>query len=88
MVEKDAVVAGVCGAIKEHISSIDTNTIQAGDDLTLLGMDSLTFIRIVISLEEVFEIEIPEEYLLVSAMDTIEKMANAVCKELLNDREE
>ena len=41
-------------------------------------MDSITFIRIVVELEETFNIEIPDEFLLIPEMNTVEKMMNIV----------
>ena len=51
-------------------------------DLSQLGLDSITFIRIVVSLEETFEIEVPDEYLMVAAMNTITKMVDVVTTEI------
>ena len=47
-------------------------------DLSNIGMDSITFIRIVVELEETFNIEIPDEFLLIPEMNTVEKMMNIV----------
>lgn len=43
-----------------------------------IGMDSLAFIRIVVMLEEEFNIEIPDSKLIISEMDTVGKMYNVV----------
>lgn len=51
-------------------------------DLSQSGLDSITFIRIVVSLEETFEIEVPDEYLMVTAMNTITKMVDVVTAEI------
>ena len=48
------------------------------DDLVELGVDSITFIRIVVELEELFEIEIPDEKLLITEMGTIHKIVEVV----------
>ena len=47
---------------------------QLEDSLPELGMDSITFIQIVVALEEEFECEIPDEKLLITEMDTVQKM--------------
>ena len=47
------------------------------EDDTLLedyGLDSLLFIEIVVSLENVFDVEVPDEYLVIAELDTIGKM--------------
>ena len=55
---------------------------QIDDDLSQLGMDSINFIRIVVALEEVFDIEIPDEYLLITEMNTITKMVQVIIETL------
>ena len=41
-------------------------------------MDSITFIQIVVALEEEFECEIPDEKLLITEMDTVQKMLDVL----------
>lgn len=43
-------------------------------DLTENGMDSIAFIQIVVSLEDAFELEIPDSKLLITEMNTVEKI--------------
>lgn len=57
---------------------IEINPTQLDDDLSELGMDSITFIRIIVALEELFEIEIPDEKLLITEIGTIRKMVEVV----------
>ena len=47
---------------------------QIEENLPDLGMDSITFIQIIVGLEEVFDCEIPDSNLLISEMDTVKKM--------------
>lgn len=51
---------------------------QLDENLVELGVDSITFIRIIVELEELFEIEIPDEKLLITEMSTIRKMVEVV----------
>ncbi len=51
---------------------------QTEDDLSALGMDSIAFIRIIVALEEAFDIEIPDEKLLLNEMNTISKMTDVI----------
>ena len=37
-------------------------------------MDSITFIQIIVKLEETFDCEIPDSKLLISEMDTVQKI--------------
>ena len=41
-------------------------------------MDSIVFIRVVVALEEAFDIEIPDEYLLITEMNTLSKMTDVI----------
>lgn len=41
-----------------------------------LGMDSIAFIQMVVDLEEAFECEIPDSKLLLSELDTVEKIVD------------
>ena len=44
---------------------------QAEVELSTIGVDSIIFIRIIVALEETFEIEIPDEKLLITEMNTL-----------------
>lgn len=58
--------------------NIEVNNNQLDDNLSDMGMDSITFIQMVVNLEEVFECEIPDSKLLMSEMDTIRKVAQVL----------
>lgn len=51
-------------------------------------MDSIKFINIIITLEEEFDIEIPVEYLLLTEMNTISKIAGVISAVLDNQNKE
>ena len=51
---------------------------QFDANLTEMGMNSITFIQIVVALEEEFECEIPDTKLLVTEMDTIQKIVDVL----------
>ncbi|MGM1049383.1 MAG: phosphopantetheine-binding protein [Bacillota bacterium] len=44
-------------------------------DLVPLGLDSINFIRLVILLEEKFEIELPDELIVLDQFSTVSKIA-------------
>lgn len=58
---------------------------QLDEKLTDLGMDSITFIQIIVGLEEAFDCEIPDSKLLITEMDTVQKMSN-VLQELYDEQ--
>ena len=72
-------------------ANIETTAIQAGqldDDLSQHGLDSITFIRIIVALEEEFDIEIADEYLLMTEMNTVSKITSVVSAALdIKERE-
>ena len=51
---------------------------QLEEILPDLGMDSIAFIQIIVTLEERFECEIPDEKLLITEMDTVQKMIDVL----------
>lgn len=57
---------------------IEITTEQLDENLLELGMDSITFIQIIVALEERFECEIPDEKLLITEMDTVQKMIDVL----------
>lgn len=56
----------------------EITTKQFEENLPDLGMDSITFIQIIVALEEKFECEIPDEKLLITEMDTVQKMIDVL----------
>jgi acyl carrier protein len=61
-------------------STIETelNNENMEDDLVQSGMDSIKFISIVVALEEAFEIEYPDESLLIAQSNTLRKLVGIV----------
>lgn len=47
---------------------------QIDEDITELGIDSIMFVQIVVSLEEYYEIEFPDEKISNEEMNTIRKI--------------
>lgn len=48
------------------------------EDLSEKGMDSIAFINIIVSLEEEFECELPDEKLILSEMNTVNKIMDVL----------
>lgn len=72
----------IINIINDYAENVNIGLEQKNEDLYLLGMNSISFIQIVVALEETFSIEIPDEKLLVSEMGTLNKMVNIVSTEL------
>lgn len=60
--------------INQNIKGVDITEAKYDEDFSELGMDSFNFIRIIVALEDVFECEIPDSYILISEMNTVNKI--------------
>ena len=67
------------------ISDINFDEISYDEDLSVMGMDSMEFVTIVVAHEEEFDCEIPDEKLLISELNTVNKIYEVI-KELGNLR--
>ena len=85
----DSIQKKILEIVNINIENVAIKYEQANEDLSLLGMDSITFIKIVVALEETFEIELPDEKLLITEMGTLNKIINAVSSSLgiVNEKE-
>ena len=72
------IVDKVLIVLNANLESKEITFEQIEDDLSDLGMDSITFIRIIVALEEAFDIEIPDEKLLLTEMNTISKVVKVI----------
>ena len=70
---KEVTLEGVLRVIN-LLDNIEVSNEQLDESLPDLGMDSISFIQIVVGLEEAFDCEIPDSKLLISEMDTVQKM--------------
>ena len=71
---KEITIEKIIEIININIENAEISIEQSEDDLLTLGMDSITFIRIIVSLEEEFECEVPDSKLLLTEMNTVNKM--------------
>mgnify|MGYP001047502419 CR=1 FL=1 len=62
--------------LRECISGIEISEKQEDSNLIELGLDSISLIHIIVAIEEKFGVEIPDEYLVLNEMDTINKIAH------------
>lgn len=60
--------------INRNIKDAEITPSQIEDNLIDLGMDSISFIAIIVELEEEFDCEIPDSKLLLNEMNTIQKI--------------
>ena len=64
--------------LNASIENAELSSDKVAADLTELGMDSIAFVQIIVAIEEEFECEIPDSKLLITEMDTVEKIMNAL----------
>lgn len=74
---KEVTIEGVLAIINDS-ENLKNNKEQLEVNLQDLGMDSITFIQIIVGLEEAFDCEIPDEKLLITEMDTVQKMIDVL----------
>ena len=78
----EKIIEMVLELLNTNIENVELSDEQLDEDLSQLGMDSITFIRIIVELEEKFDIEIPDEKLLLTEMNTVSKMVDVISSEL------
>lgn len=71
---KDVTVEKVLHILNENIETAEITLKNLEDDLSSIGMDSIGFVNIIVSLEEEFDCEIPDSKLLISEMNTVQKI--------------
>lgn len=67
-------VEKVIEILNANIENVEITEDKLDEDLSGLGMDSVTFIKIIVAVEEEFECEIPDSKLLFSEMSTVNKI--------------
>ena len=60
--------------VMNSLDNISISSEQLDKNLSEFGMDSIAFIQLIVGLEEVFDCEIPDEKLLITEMDTVQKI--------------
>ncbi len=78
MSETSDILYTIIEIVNENVENLKLTSDKYDADLSQLGMDSIKFITIVIAFEEAFGIEIPDEYLLITELGTINKMKSVV----------
>ena len=74
---KEVTINEIINVVNEF-EDIEISDEQVEENLSDLGMDSITFIQIIVGLEETFDCEIPDSKLLITEMDTVRKMFNVL----------
>ena len=64
--------------LNASIENAELSSDKETANLTEQGMDSIAFVQIIVAIEEEFECEIPDSKLLITEMDTVEKIMNVL----------
>ncbi len=75
---RDDILDKILEILNINIENAEFTPEHVGDDLSTIGMDSIIFIRVIVALEDEFDIEIPDEYLLLTELNTISKMVDVI----------
>ncbi len=76
--KEDIVCSKLIEILECYLIDVEWRSIRNDDELTEFGMDSMIFIQMVVDIEAKFNIEIPDEYLLIEKMDTINKIIDVI----------
>lgn len=71
-------VEEIIHVLNENVENVCFNMEHIHENIESFGIDSIAFIGIVVSLEEKFEVIIPNECLLLEKMNTIEKIYHLI----------
>lgn len=71
---KDVSVQRIIGILNTALDDLKLAEDNCDVDFSALDIDSIAFITIVVALEEEFDCEIPDEKLLISEMNTVNKI--------------
>lgn len=71
---KEVTIDKILEIINANVENNLVSKNQLDEDLSAFGMDSIIFIRIVVSVEEEFECEVPDSKLLITEMNTVNKI--------------
>ena len=80
----EAIKQGVIELISKLFEDkgFDTDIIEYVDLIDDLGMDSITFISIVVEVEAYFDIEVPDDMLLMNNFKKVDNIVNIIVNEL------
>lgn len=75
----DKLINNIIEKITNSLKNLNIDTNNTDTDFILENnLDSITFIHIILNIEEAFSILIPDEYLLMEKLNTVSKIANLV----------
>lgn len=68
----------VVNILNEVIEGANIDASMSSQDLQTLGLDSIAFVKTIIEIEDTYDIEVPDKYLNIQSMNTINKIVEAL----------
>lgn len=78
---ENVILQEVVDIVRTCVGNKEITIFQVDEDLDKLGVDSLMFIKIIISLEDKYKCEIPDNKLTIYKLDTIRKLYEVIKNE-------
>lgn len=72
------IYVAIAKVVESYLEGMELNSDDYEKNLVELGVDSVAFIHVIVEMEDKFDIEIPDEYLVPGVMDTISNMAKII----------
>lgn len=72
------IYAQLAKIIEDITQTTGINERNYEEDLATLGLTSIGFIQVIVQIEEEFQVTIPDEFLLLSKLNTVNKIASIV----------
>lgn len=86
IIMKAATAENIVEVINSVIKDYEVTKEQTDLDFSEVGMDSISFIKMIVILEEEFNVEIPDSFLLFSEMNTVNKIKDILNSLIETDR--
>lgn len=74
----DEIIQKIIEIVTRNIGNEQCLTLEPNCNLSELGMSSMAFIQMVVEIEETFDIEIPDEKVMISQLGTLDQIINVV----------
>ena len=74
----DEIIQKIIEIVTRNIGNEQCLNLEPNCNLSELGMSSMAFIQMVVEIEETFDIEIPDEKVMISQLGTLDQIINVV----------
>lgn len=64
--------------INMNFTEIEVGEEQLNMNLSKIGFDSIKFIQLIVLIEDAFQVEVPDEYLMISELKTLKEVIDVI----------